>query len=266
MNETSTNAAPASVNEVGRGRLLAYRILAVLTALLPLSAIGFIVQSFTTDDEAIHRAHNLNLEWSLVGLVTVPLLMTLRAPVRQLAPFRLSVAYALAMIVGGILGHDFFSAFYFIVPVLVAVLLVLHPARGDVIRVGGPDVWLLVLGVLALIPAVKYGIDQGQLQYTATTDEDLLEHIEDHHFSGMAIHVLSIAFAALLASFAGSGRRIACWLVGATALLYGVTSLAFSDLAGAASTGWAIATLAWGVVFIAVAELGARSRWTATSS
>jgi hypothetical protein len=265
MNQTSTTAAAVSTASVGGGRLMTYRILATLTALLPIGAVGYVVQSFTVEDEALHRAHNLNLEWSLLALVTIPLLVSLKAPARQIVPFRLTVAYATAMVIGGTIGRDFFSAFLFILPVLVAVLLALHPARGEVIRLGGPDVWLLVLGFVALIPAVRYGFDQGQLQYTASADEDVLEHIEDHHYSGMAVHVLSIAFAALVASFAGTGRRTAGWLVGATALLYSLTSIAFSDLAGSASMPWAIATSVWGVLFIVGAETGARSRWAAAA-
>lgn len=259
MDETSATTQATPPAAAGRGRLTAYRVVAMVTAALPVTGLAFVVASFTVAGEAVHRAHNLNLSCSLIALVSVPALVSLRSPARQVAPLRLAVAYALAMAVGGLLGRDFVSAFYYVMPLLVAILVVLHPARRDLLRLGRPDAVLLFLAIVALVPAVRYGLDQAQLQYAATTDEGLLAHIEDHHFSGTAIHVLAIALAALLAAFAGTGRRLAAWLVSATAALYAVTSLALSADAGATSTPWAIAILAWAVLFVAASEVRAAS-------
>jgi hypothetical protein len=73
----------------------------------------------------------------------------------------------------------------------------------------------------------------------------------------MAIGALLVG---ALASLRTPGWRIPAWSFGAAGVAYGLASMVYPHHAGAEGTGWGIAALAGGVVFIAAAELEARRR------
>ena len=86
------------------------------------------------------------------------------------------------------------------------------------------------------------------------------EHAELSHWSTMAVFASLVLLWALVGSTDRTGWRITAWLAGASAVIYGVGSLAFPNVASAADAGWAVAAIAWGVVFVGLTERRARSQ------
>jgi len=238
---------------VGRGRLIAFRVLSVIAAVLGLTGLIFVYTSFTDAGEKIHRVHNLAQLWVLVAFMTIPLLAGLKEPRSAVSPFRLFLALSLAMIAGGLIGGDLVDSGYLIMPIIAAILLALHPARAEVWRCTKGNVTMLLLGALALIPAFTYALGQGDLQKVPPLGMEI--HAEFHHFSGMAYVMLSLGLAAIAAAFPGRGQRLAVWLTGLSAVLLGATDLAFAGYVGSLNTMWAWVLILGGAVFILVGEM-----------
>ena len=238
---------------VGRGRLIAFRVLSVIAALLALSGLIFVYQSFADAAEKIHTVHNLAQTWVLVAFMAVPLLVGLKEPRSVVSPFRLLLSLSLAMFAAGLIGGDLVNSGFLFMPIVAAILLALHPARMEVWRCVKGNVTMLLLGVLALIPAFIYALGQGDLQKVPPLGMEI--HAEFHHFSGMAYVMLSLGLAAIAAAFPGRGQRLAVWLTGLAAVLLGATDLAFAGYVGSLNTMWAWVLILGGAVFILVGEM-----------
>lgn len=246
----------------GRGRLIAFRVVSAIGAVLGLSGLLFVYQSFADAAEKVHRVHNLAQFWVLVAFLTISLLLGMKDPRSAVSPFRLLLALSLAMISAGLIGGDLVDSGYLIIPVIAAILLALHPARTEVWRCVKGSIAILLLGVLALIPAFFYALNQGDLQKTPPLGME--EHAEFHHFSGMALVMISFGLAAIATAFPGSGRRLAVWLTGLPAILLGATDLAFEGYVGSLNAMWAWVLILGGAVFILVGEMVVRREGAST--
>jgi hypothetical protein len=242
--------------DTGRGRLIAFRVVSVLVILLALSSWAFVVASFTDEVEKIHRVHNLAGSIVLLAFVAIPLGVGVARPKAAVAPFRVLLASCLAMIVAGMIAGDLVSGTYFILPLLAAILLALHPARTDVWDCVRGNVAMLLLGILALIPAFLYALQQGDLQKAPPLGMGV--HAEFHHFSGMGFVMLSLGLAAMAAAFPGGGQRLAVWLTGLSAIALGVVDLALAGYVGSLNAMWAWVLIMGGAVFIVVGEMAVR--------
>jgi hypothetical protein len=109
--------------------------------------------------------------------------------------------------------------------------------------------------VLELVPAFTYALREGDLQRNLPPSES---HVVLHHYSGMAYVSLSLGLAAIATAFPGSGRRLAVWLAGTSALLLGLTDLAFPIYAGSLNPMWAWSLIVWGALVIVVGLMEVR--------
>ncbi len=173
-------------------------------------------------------------------------------------------------------------------PAALLVVLLLTLAEGGDTRVLQPP-WLLVMaGALfatALHPAgseffrsfrrsriswpllALVGVAAVTLVVMASTNIALQagmsdDHAAAGHYGFMAAFALSTIGLAVLASLRPDGWRLAAWTAGLLPVLVGAASLLYPQAASSLASQWALAAVAWGVVFVAVAELGLRRQAT----
>ena len=133
--------------------------------------------------------------------------------------------------------------------------LMFHPA-GDPTRAFARsrlDRAMLALVALAAVPLLALAVANVGLQRADPSDHALLGH-----FGYMAAFGVTVIGVGLLASARPSGWRIVAWIAGLLPLALGLSSLAFPDVSSALAAEWAVAAIAWGIAFIALAEVGAR--------
>jgi hypothetical protein len=235
---------------VGHGRLVAFRVLAGIGgALLTVSSFAFAVPSFVEQDERMHVVHNIGGLCGFVLLMGVPLLLLAWRP-RQVALLRLLIAGMVASLIGGLMSGDFFAG-YAIPFVWIAVVIALAPDRAELVRIGSPNLLLLAVPFVGVIPAIVYAARMADLQHGPAADP----HVELHHWSGMAVTAILLVLAAAVSSIPGRAVRTARLLTGFAGALLAVGFLAFPDKPGSVDTVWAVALLIASVVYLALSEV-----------
>ena len=134
----------------------------------------------------------------------------------------------------------------------------LHPAGRDFFesfRVARVDRVMLGMVAIAAVPLLVYAFNNIGLQGRVTDD-----HAAAGHYGFMAAFGLTVIGVGLLASLRADGWRLPARVAGLLPALLGITSLVY-PLSSSLSLPWAIAAIAWGVGFVAVAE---RARNTET--
>jgi hypothetical protein len=236
------------------GRTIAFRVLAVLGAVfLGGATVVFLVVSFLDEEQEIHLLHNWASVAIFVPLVVVPLLAAMRDPEGSATSFRVALAASAGVVVADAIGGSVASSLITLVVTLA--LLLLHPARTEVLRLGALDVPLLGLVAIAVIPAVAYGLDQADLQATRPDSDP---HVEFNHYAAMADGAFGYMLAGAAAAFRGRGDRLARWLVGLGGAALAASFLAYPDHVSAIDAAWAAAALVVAVLYLAVAEIVAR--------
>jgi hypothetical protein len=236
-----------------RGRSLAFRIVGWLFGVLTIGySLVFVIISLVADDpmDASHRFHFLAIlaGGGLIGLFSILWVMR---PDRT-AYFHALVAQALAWLFGGLMGGDLITGAYFSGAVGLVVLWILHPDRRSVLRLPGhPSIALLTYGLLCAIPAWIYAVSQAELQHGPASDQ----HVEFHHWSGIAVAALSIAGAGIASSLRGKGWQVVVAWTGVAAVMFGIAGLVFSDYPGAPVSSWSWLAIAAGIGFWILARI-----------
>lgn len=89
-------------------------------------------------------------------------------------------------------------------------------------------------------------------------DGDEQRHISLGHYRNIAALSFTIILLGILASFRPSGWRLAAWVAGLLPAVLGIASLVLPNAESSFSTFWSVAAIAWGIVFIVVAEAARR--------
>jgi hypothetical protein len=237
-------------------RTTAFRIVAGIFGFATIAAIvPFEVISFTNAADAIHRMHNTSALVTFGTLLGAMLVVCAWRPGCVVA-FRVVVASAVIAAIAGAVSGDVFTSGSFIGVVPVAILWVLHPLRERVLTFGRIRVEPAVLAVAAFVPATAWAMTQSNLQRHGVPALD--PHAAAHHYSSMAQVGLTLAAAALVASFSGAGRRFVARVVGVVWTAMGVVSLGLHDHVGAFATLWSWALVIGGLLFIALSEASER--------
>lgn len=214
--------------------------------------LGLVEAWFGLGDREVHRIHDL--AWGAHGglLIALPFLLQAIRPERKPAVMLGAAAAGLGLTAGYALGGQ---VLFTLVPIVVVVLLWwLHPARDQLTRVGRIHSVMAVIAVLAAIPLALFAFDQAEIQ-RACIDGD--QHCEEFHYAGMAALAFALPLAGLVAAFRAPGWRIVAWLAGAAAAVFGLSAVLFPDLPSSVGRTWGLVALAGGILFVAVAELGA---------
>jgi hypothetical protein len=210
----------------------------------------FVLSSFTDEKEKTHTVHNV-AGIAVYGVILgVGLLLSTWRPTDQIVPFRMVLAVALASAIGGLMGGDFVEGSYYLAPVVAIILLLLHPARSDVVSFARPVTWMLVVALVALVPVIAFSITQSGLQQDALPGDS---HGELHHYSGMAAISIGIVLSAIVGSFPAKGFVSGVWLVAIAGAILGATSIAYTEYAGAYETLWAWLIIGWILAWVVAA-------------
>jgi hypothetical protein len=199
-----------------------------------------------------HRVHDLTFGF-IFGTAVVGMLAQIRKPSKNVA------GQLMALIPWAALGLDFAltNSFTFAAaPILAAFTLlaaILHPSGRDFFRsfsVSRVNWVLLALIIIAAVPLLAFGSTNIGLQRTVTDD-----HAALGHYGFMAAFSFTVIGVGLLASLRPDGWRLTAWVGGLLPALLGLASLVYPDVASSIGLVWSLAAMAWGVGFVAAAEL-----------
>jgi drug/metabolite transporter (DMT)-like permease len=142
----------------------------------------------------------------------------------------------------------------FLIPVLVLVLL--HPARRELLQVHRVHPLLLLVAAVAAVPLVVYGVDQALIQ------RNNWPPASDPHHNSHWFLMAELAFAIpLLAAVAGLGSRewrVPAWTAVAALAVLGIVSVLFPAAASSLGIGWGLLALVAAVAVAAVSVLPRR--------
>ncbi|MBI2885787.1 MAG: hypothetical protein HYY02_01115 [Chloroflexi bacterium] len=203
-----------------------------------------------------HRMHDLTYSF-LFGTAAVGMLAQLRTPSRNIAGQLMALipwaGFVLAFALGNILVDLLRPPFVPIFGALALLATALHPTGRDlfssfsVLRVNRA---MLALVIIAAVPLLAFAATNIGLQRTVTDD-----HAAQGHYGYMAAFSFTVIGVGLLASLRPDGWRLTAWVAGLLAALLGLASLAFPAASSSLGLVWALAAIAWAILFVATAEL-----------
>lgn len=142
----------------------------------------------------------------------------------------------------------------YLVAAVTLVAALLHPAGRGFFRsfsVSRVNWLMLALVGIAAVPLLSYASNQIRLQQGSLSNE----HVVLGHYAFMAALSFTIIGVGLLSSLRPDGWRLTAWVTGLLPALLGLTSIIYPDASSSLDLIWALAAIAWGVAFIAWAEL-----------
>jgi hypothetical protein len=200
-----------------------------------------------------HRVHDLTFSF-LIATAVVGMLAQLRRPPENVA------AQVMALIPWVALGLAFARAPHWIpfapAPILAGLTLlaiILHPTGRNFFRsfsVSRVNRVMLALVIIAAVPLLAFASTNIGLQRTVADD-----HAALGHYGFMAAFSFTVVGVGLLASLRPDGWRLTAWIAGFLPVLLGLASVVFPDVDSSLGLLWALAAVAWGVGFVAAAEL-----------
>lgn len=208
--------------------------------------------------EPHHRTHDLTFAFLFVPAM-VGIVAQFRRPSRNVAAMVMALVPSVALLLTVLLTFVLYSNARTLQPPWLMVMagaiiaFVLHPAGRDLFRsfTRSRISWaLLALTGVAAVPLLVFAIRNLGLQGTVLDD-----HAAPGHYGFMTAFALTVIGVSVLASLRPDGWRLTAWTAGLLPALLGVTSLAYPDATSSLSLPWALAALAWGLLFIATGEL-----------
>jgi uncharacterized cupredoxin-like copper-binding protein len=200
-----------------------------------------------------HRVHDLTFAF-LLGTAGLGLLAQLRNPDRNAAAQVMAVVPFVALtLVAAVTNASVLQLPWIAVGAVTLLATSLHPTGRGLLgsfgasRASPP---MLALVALSALPLVAYTVASAGLQRTVADEHALLGH-----YGFTAAFAVTILAVGLLASLRPDGWWLPAWVAGALPALLGVVSLLARDAESGLSLPWAVAAIAWGVAFVAVAEL-----------
>ena len=149
------------------------------------------------------------------------------------------------------------ASFFLIIfgPAVVAALL--HPAGRGVLQTrtaGRFNPILAGLAVVAAIPLAAYVANQVGLHWSGDM------HAVINHYAGMIVYSGVVVALALLASFKPTGWRIPLFSAAGLAVVLGVASVLYPNMASAVGMMWGAAAIVWAVLFVVVGMTSGRGK------
>ena len=113
---------------------------------------------------------------------------------------------------------------------------------------------LAALSVLAAVPAIVYARSMLVEARGAGPSCFFGQCAHGDRFAEMAALAIAVMLLGLLAATRSAGWRITAWSVGAATVVVGSASLIWPDLSGSLGQVAGAVTVAWGILFVVVAE------------
>ena len=225
-----------------------------IAALAGPTTAGHIGQHFR---DPHHRVHDLTFSL-LLGTGVLGMLTQLRTPAKNgagqlmaLIPF-IGLVLALALTNQAVLQLPWVS-----IGALTLIATVLRPTGRDLFRsVNFPRLnWvMLALVIIAAAPLLAFASANIGLQRAIADD-----HAALGHYGFMVAFSFTVIGVGLLASLRPAGWWLAAWVAGLLPALLGLTSMVVPSAESSLDLIWALVAIAWGVAFIAAAEIVRRS-------
>jgi hypothetical protein len=178
------------------------------------------------------------------------------------AVLRVVVATGIATIVAavwaGIPGSELMIA-----PILIAIVVILAPDRGEVFRFGAPQPFLLAVAVIVAVPATLEAGRQADLQGGMTSGD---EHHAMLHYAGMTTAYLALVLAAAWSAFPGRAVRTARVLVGVAGLVLGIGFIAYPHAVSSLGAAWGGGIVAVSILYVVLAVLAGGTAMAATDA
>jgi len=207
---------------------------------------------------ADHRMHDLTFGFLFLPTVA-GILAQFRRPSKNVASQLMalipSAALLLTLLVTFVLTNNTRVLQPPWVTVMAAALIamVLHPAGRDFfrsVRVERTNRMMLALVIVAAVPLLVFAAANIGFQGTVTD-----AHAGLGHYGFMAAFSFTVIGVGLLASMRPDGWRLTAWVAGLLPAMLGAASIVYPDPSSSLSLVWALAAIAWGVGFVAAAEL-----------
>lgn len=209
----------------------------------------------------IHRTHDLTFAFLFVPAV-VGLLVQLWRPAKNVAgqvmaliPWgALVLTVALTFVLTNY-GRGFNPAWRG-VAALTVVAALLHPTGRTFFRsfrISRVNPVTLALVGIAAVPLLAFASTNIRLQGAVVDMHALMGH-----YGFMAAFAFTVVATGVLASLRPEGWRLTAWITGLLPALLGLTSLIYPTSTSSLSAIWALTAIAWGVAFVAAAELSRR--------
>ncbi|HEX9887991.1 MAG TPA: hypothetical protein VGA69_00815 [Nitriliruptorales bacterium] len=208
--------------------------------------------------EPRHRVHDLTFGFLFVPGV-VGILAQLRRPVKNVAGMLMALIPSVGLLLTLLLTLAVTNNTRVLQPPWITVgasaliAMSLHPAGSDFFRsfrVSRVNWVMLGLVIVAAVPLLVFASTNIGLQGAVTDD-----HAAAGHYGFMAAFGFTVIGVGVLASLRADGWRITAWVAGLLPALLGLTSVVYPDVDSSLGLGWALAAIAWGVGFVAAAEL-----------
>lgn len=226
----------------------------IASTVIGLMAVDIVDLGFDHFGEVSHRTHDVAY-LLLFSTMVVGVVAQLRRPERNVAAMAMAIVPAATLLLAAVLADQMDRVFRFHplrYPAAVAVVAaLLHPTGRAFFRTfrlsrtSGP---MLALVGAAAAPLVGFVSSNITLQRTVVD-----EHRFIGHYGFMAALSCTIIGLGLLASLRPAGWRLTACVAGLLTTVLGGTSILYPDSVSSLDTAWAVAAIAWGAAFIAVA-------------
>lgn len=221
----------------------------LIIGLLGQETAGHISSHFKSLD---HRVHDLTFGF-LVGTAAVGMLAQVRTPSKNVAGQLMALIPWVGLILGFVLTDTWTFAPAPILGALTLIATILHPTGRHLFRsfsVSRVNRMMLAMVIIAAVPLVAFASTNIELQRTLTDD-----HATLGHYGFLAAFSFTVIGVGLLASLGPAGWRLTAWVAGLLPALLGLASVVYPDVNSSLDPVWALAAIAWGVGFVAAAEL-----------
>jgi len=214
---------------------------------------GFMGMAHGTEPE--HRTHDVVYGF-LFTTAVVGILAQLRRPSKNVAGMLMALIPWFALLLAAVLSTDagvILSTERLFVAVGTVIAALLHPAERAFFRsfsIARINWVMLALVGIAAVPLLAFASTNIGLQGTVTD-----EHAAMGHYGFMAAFSFTLIGVGILASLRSDGWRLTAWIASLLPALFGVISLMNPDTSSSLGPLWAVAAIAWGVAFVATAEL-----------
>jgi hypothetical protein len=216
---------------------------------------GHISQHFRSPH---HRLHDLTFSF-LMGTAAVGMLAQLRAPSENAAgQFMALIPWVALVLTSALTNTPIRFAPAPILATLTLLATILHPAGRDFFRslsASRVNRVMAALVIVAAVPLLALAATNIGLQRSVTDD-----HAALGHYGFMAAFSFTVIGIGLLASLRPDGWRLTAWVAGLLPALLGLTSMVFPGVDWSLGLFWALAAIAWSVVFVAAAGLAGQRR------
>jgi hypothetical protein len=205
--------------------------------------------------EPHHRVHDLTFGFLYVPAV-VGIVAQLRRPANNVAGMTMALIPWVGLLLAAVFSTTPFviaSAQSLLPAVLTGFTALLHPSGRDFFRsfkVSRVNWTMLTLVVIAAVPLLAFASTNIGLQRTVAD-----EHAGMGHYGFMAAFSFTVFGVGVVASLRPDGWRLTAWVAALLPALLGVTSLIYPDTSSSLGLLWALAAVAWGVAFVAAAQL-----------